>query len=604
MNIFNYIKTKIQILDVISEYTSLKRAGSYWKGQCPFHNEKTASFTVSPHKEIFYCFGCHAGGDVITFISKIENYSQIEAAKHLAKTYNIDLPEQLTKELATHTKEKERYFTLCEEVANWCHEELIRSPKAMEYLTNRGFTQHMINLYNLGYFPTGVVSIRALTNYISKNSFMQDDLLDAKIIGEGQKATYSPFEERIMFPIKDIIGRYCGFGGRIFKEGDPRPKYYNSHENLYFNKGALLFGFDIAKKSLNKCDHMFMVEGYTDCIAMTQYGFTNTIATLGTACTQEHLKILSRYVNYIYILYDGDNAGKNAIIRLTELCWQVNIELKVVILPENEDPASFLSKNGDLNNLISESKDIFFFFIDTICQGFLSKPLSEKLKLANDIIKIINTIQDPLKRDILMQKASKVMQIPIDSITKINNNNYNNNNNEIYNSNNTSQNNTGYYKKEEPILPNINNNWQNEDLKLEKKIFFAIINNIELTTEENVELLLEYLPNPIKEIFEKFINNIDNRKNHDFVSFFETLKKDDKQYLSKLLLEFEDNIEKKTFEQLFLQFQKKHWKNIVKKIKENLETARKESDENKVAEILEKFYQLKKKILRTDLITK
>ena len=153
-------------------------------------------------------------------------------------------------------------------------------------------------------------------------------------------------------------------------------------------------------------------------------------------------------------------------------------------------------------------------------------------------------------------------------------------------------------------MPNINNNWQNEDLKLEKKIFFAIINNIELTTDENSELLLEYLPSPIKEIFEKFKNDIDNGKNHDFVSFFETLKEDDKQYLSKLLLEFEDNIEKKTFEQLFLQFQKKHWKNIVKKIKENLETARKESDENKVAEILNKFYQLKKKILRTDLIIK
>ena len=420
MNIFNYIKTKIQILDVISEYTSLKRAGNYWKGQCPFHSEKTASFTVSPHKEIFYCFGCHAGGDVITFISKIENYSQIEAAKHLAKTYNIELPEQLTKELVTNTKEKERYFALCEEVANWCHEELLRSPKAIAYLKNRGFTQQMINLYNLGYFPTGLASIRALTNYINKYSFMQDDLLDAKIIGEGQKATYSPFEERIIFPIKDIIGRYCGFGGRIFKDGDTRPKYYNSHENIFFNKGALLFGFDIAKKSLNKCDHMFMVEGYTDCIAMSQHGFTNTIATLGTACTQEHLKILSRYVNYIYILYDGDNAGKNAIMRLTELCWQVNIELKVIVLPESEDPASFLNKNGDLNNLISESKDIFFFFIDTICHGFLSKTLSEKLKLANDIIKTINTIQDPLKRDILMQKASKVMQIPIDSITKNN----------------------------------------------------------------------------------------------------------------------------------------------------------------------------------------
>lgn len=589
MNIFSYIKTKIQILDVISEYTSLKKAGNYWKGQCPFHNEKTASFTVSPHKEIFYCFGCHAGGDVITFISKIENYSQIEAAKHLAKTYNIDLPVELTRELATQTKDKERYFALCEEVANWCHQELLRSPHAMKYLQNRGFDLEIIKIYNLGYFPAGLASIRALTLYANKNNFMQDDLLDAKIIAEGQKATYSPFEERIMFPIKDIIGRFCGFGGRIFKENDQRPKYYNSHENLYFNKGSLLFGFDIAKKSLNKSDHMFMVEGYTDCIAMSQYGFTNTIATLGTACTQEHLKILSRYINYIYVLYDGDNAGQNAIMRLTELCWQVSIELKVIVLPENEDPASFLGKKGDLNNLIGESKDIFAFFIDTVCKNFLSKTLSEKLKLANDITKIINTIPDPLKRDILLQKASKAMQIPIDSINTINmaNNNSSNTNN-----------NSSYARKEEQILPNISDKLAGEDHKLEKKIFFAIINNIEFITEENSEFLFEYLPDPIKDVFIKFKNRIDSGKTHDFVSFFETLEENDKQYLSRLLLEFEDNVEKKTFEQLFLQFQKKHWKNIVKKIKENLEIARKESDETKVEKILEKFCQLKKKMLR------
>lgn len=620
MNIFSYIKTKIQILDVISEYTSLKKAGNYWKGQCPFHNEKTASFTVSPHKEIYYCFGCHTSGDVITFISMIENCSQIEAAKHLAKIYQIDLPQELSKELPNQTKEKENYFTLCQLVADWCNQQLLKTPAAMQYVQKRGFTPRTINLYNIGYFPAGYTWIKALCLHLQKYSFMQGDLIEAKIIAEGKKATYSPFEDRIMFPIKDIIGRYCGFGGRIFKPDDQRPKYYNSHENPYFTKGSLLFGFDLAKKSLGNKDHLFMVEGYTDCIFMSQSGFSNTVATLGTACTQEHLKIISRYVNYLYVLYDGDQAGKNAIMRLTELCWQVNIELKVIILPENEDPASFLQKGGNLLELIDKAKDIFMFFIDSIGQNFLSKALSEKLKLANDVIEKIENIQDPLKRDILLQKASNVMQIPIDSVNK--------------------NKKTNFYPKNQKYLPNsgpsnINsttNNGQksefnqqitsrtgqknisgievktgvkltNDDLRLEKKIFFAIINNIELITEEHSEFLLEYLPSPVNEIFKKFkIDieniNIENGSGHNFVSFFETLKDNEKEYISKLLLEFDDKIDKKTFEQLFLQFQKKHWKNIVKKIMNNLEIAKKEADEQKMSLILDKFNQLKKKMLQ------
>lgn len=652
MNIFSYIKSKIQIMDVVSEYTSLKRAGNYWKGQCPFHNEKTASFTVSPHKEIFYCFGCHAGGDVIAFISKIENFSQIEAARHLAKTYNIELPDELTKEIAGQKHEKEKYFMLCEEVANWCHNQLMINEQALKYMQKRGFNKNIIESYNLGYFPPTYLSVRALINHLNKFSLMQSDLIEAKIIAEGKKATFSPFEDRIIFPIKDIIGRYCGFGGRIFKEFDQRPKYYNSHETPYFAKGSLLFGFDAAKKALSKCDHIFIVEGYTDCITMAQYGFKNTVATLGTACTQEHLKILSRYVNYVYVLYDGDNAGQNAIMRLTELCWQVSIELKVITLPETEDPASFLQNGGNLNELIDQARDIFMFFIENTCKDFLSKPLAEKLKLANEIIKTIEKIQDPIKRDILMQKASNIMQIPINSMLgntnsdfKYNNSNsYNKqnlyDNSGLYNKQNKYNNNSGQYNKQngyknynnsgsykqqnEYTRQNNYNNQSNdaqnfsnkdynnqtankyngvtqvknlkEDLKLEKKIFFAIINNKDFITDEVSELLLQYLPEPINGIFKDYLIN---GSGHNFVSFFETLKEENKNYISKLLLEFEETIDKKTFDQLFLQFQKKHWKNIVKKIQDNLEIAKKESDEKKLSEILDKFSQLKQKMLKS-----
>ena len=172
--------------------------------------------------------------------------------------------------------------------------------------------------------------------------------MTAGILSESKNALYSPFEDRIMFPITDNLGRFCGFGGRTFMPQDERPKYYNSKENNFFTKGSLIFGLNVAKRDIQHKEIVFVVEGYMDCIAMAQHGYTNTVATLGTACTLEHLKQLSRYASYVYVLYDGDAAGQSAILRLTELCWNVNMDLKVIRLPRQEDPASFLAKGKAL----------------------------------------------------------------------------------------------------------------------------------------------------------------------------------------------------------------------------------------------------------------
>jgi DNA primase len=195
----------------------------------------------------------------------------------------------------------------------------------------------------------------------------------------GKSAFFSPFEERIIFPICDHLGRYCGFGGRIFKEHDARAKYYNSKESAHFIKGSLLFGLEQAKKEMQKSGTVFLVEGYTDCITMAQYGYTNTLATLGTACTLEHLSALARYVQRVFVIFDGDKAGNDAIIRLTKLCWQVDMELYVICLPSGDDPASFLSKQNSLEPFIQQAQDIFLFFIKTLGEGFTNQPLANKL---------------------------------------------------------------------------------------------------------------------------------------------------------------------------------------------------------------------------------
>ena len=583
MNIFSYIKTKVSILELISEYTSLKKTGNYWKGNCPFHSEKTASFTVSPDKEIFYCFGCHTGGDAITFISKIEACTPLEAANHLADRYNIPIPSHLKGDSETATEDKSNYFTLCKMVADWCHEQLIKSPSVIKYLLDRGFNTQSINLYNIGYFPGGLRSIRMLTSYAANKNFLQQDLIEAKIVSEGQKVLYSPFENRIIFPIKDLIGQFCGFGGRIFKNSDTRAKYYNSHENIYFSKGSILFGFDLAKKNIKNSDHIFLVEGYTDCIAMAQHGFTNTVATLGTACTLDHLKILARYVDQIYVMYDGDNAGQKAIVRLTELCWQVNLELKVIALPENQDPASFLIQEGDLKILIKEAKDIFVFFIHTVGKGFLAKPLSQKLKMTQNIIKTIGNLQDPIKKDLLLQNASKTLGIPIESIKA--------------ESNKTQPQNTHRNK------PHSTDPTQTGPA-LEKKIFFAIINNVELLSKYDKGLSIEHFPKTINNILQKLKSAKTKQPSLNFVTFFDTLDENDRQYISKTVLEFDNEIEEKAFEQLLLQFQKKNWKYIVQSIKAKLSQAKKVSNEAEIANILQNFLEIKKRLLRKGLIVK
>jgi DNA primase len=591
MNLFSYIKSRLSILDVVNEYTKLKQAGAYWKASCPFHHEKTASFTVSPHKEIFYCFGCHTGGDLIAFISKVEHCSQWEAAQFLIERYQIEVPAEFTQTKQQDRGEKNRYFNLCEQLAVWCQDMLKKTPTAYRYVLDRGISQASIEHFNLGYFPGGPKAIRALTAFMGTNSILVDDLKEVHILADGNNALYSPFEERIMFPIKDHVGRLCGFGGRIFLPNDVRAKYYNSHENANFNKGSLLFGFDQAKKSIQQQDELFLVEGYTDCIAMVQYGHANTVATLGTACTGEHLKILSRYATKINVMYDGDNAGRQAILRLTTLCWHVNIELNVVPLPATEDPASFLLKGGKLNTLLPQSKDIFSFFIDTMGEGFTEKPLAKKLQAIEKLLTIVNNIPDTIKRDIILHKASQTLDIPLASLK-------------------TELDKLGKNTKESaqgeqtPIPTEPEALEQDSCIPLEKRIVRAILNNTSLLNEENEDYLIACLPEPLNAVLQKVR---DLREQHpttspDFSQLFERLDENEQHYVSKMLMEC-DSLEKADdFEHLLEHFQRRTWKTVVRVMRARLEKAEREQNTQEIENILNSFSKLKQKLLSKNLI--
>ncbi len=596
MSLFNYIKSNLSIVDIISEYVHLKQAGNYWKGPCPFHAEKDASFTVSPDKQIFYCFGCQASGDVIAFIAKTENLSQIEAVHHMIDRYKIAVPNDLLQKIGGSSqslKEKEIFFHICTSVATWAHQNFLRDHLASSYIAQRGLTQETVKRFNIGYFPSGVNNLNAFLKSMAKEGILAKDLLEHGIIMEGRAQFYSSFEERIIFPIRDNLGRHCGFGGRIFKTGDDRAKYYNSKESEGFIKGKILFGFDLAKKSMQEKEFAFLVEGYLDCITMVQYGYTNTVATLGTACTHEHLKMLARHIKTLYVLYDGDNAGQNAMLRLTELCWEVNLEMKVIQLPPKEDPASLLVGNGDLTSYTLNALDIFTFFIQTLSTNFLQKTLSEKVGLAEKITNIIARINDEFKQDILLQQASNVMQLPLQSLKALT----------LKQRHRHSQ-----QEARTPITPPptpTDEPPQEQDVSvLEEKIFSVIMNNIGKNKTPLIidHELLPYFSTRMQTLLKTYETVKQQGTDNLWNTFLDSLDEQTKSWVVRVSLKYDDTAGSESFEQLVSRFCKLNWKNIVKQIKEEIQAAREINDVERLNEILGTFLKLKQGIQSRGLI--
>jgi DNA primase len=597
MNLFSYIKSQISILEVVGQYVTLKKAGHYYKGVCPFHHEKTASFTVSPHKEIFYCFGCHTGGDAISFIEKAEKCSPLESAQHLIEHYQIDVPESLKeqkKDPCSHD-ERKKYYDLCQFAADWFHEKLIKSPAVLRYFQQRGIERDLIDLFSLGYFPGGLQSIKLFVHEAKKHNFLVDDLIKANLVTEGKSVLYSPYEERVIFPIKDHLGRPCGFGGRIYKKNDERAKYYNSRENPYFAKGSLLFGLDQAKKHIQEKESVILVEGYTDCLAMVKYEFPQTVATLGTACTLEHLQLLGRYTQMLYILYDGDQAGHNAMLRLTELCWQVDLELKIIELPTGDDPASFLNNRNNLQPLIDQAQDIFLFLLSSSAKNFFQKGMNEKVAIVRALLTKISGLTDPLKKEMLLQRAAKTFDIPFESLKSELNRSANKQKNEqksfpkdILEENKGPSSSPQELLKEIPIL--------------EKKLFSVIINNVHMLQPEDEEYLLSYLSQSLQALFKKLREIKGEASQLDFMLFFDAANEKEKLLMSKLVLECHEYEGPENFEYLFEQFQKKNWKTFITDTKIKLERAKQEGDQQAMHHILDNFQKLKKKLLRKGLI--
>ena len=594
MNLFQFVKQRVPILTVAQEYTTLKKAGMYWKGSCPLHSERTGSFTVSPHKEIFYCFGCHNGGDVISFVAQVEQCSPLQAAQLLIERHGLEVPASVSADLAQDKHEhdkKKRYFALCKLVAAWCSENLLANKIAREYLHERGISDAMTAQFDIGYFIGGRSMLKRILAHAGAQNFLAKDLIDAGILVEG-KILYSPFEERIIFPITDTLGRHCGFGGRVFRKNDERPKYYNSRENEQFIKGRLLFGLSQAKKAIQKQGRVFLVEGYTDCVAMAQHSHPNTVATLGTACTAEHLKLLSRYAESVCVLYDSDTAGQNAILRLAELCWQSGIDLQVVQLPAGYDPASFLKEHESLQNHIDQMLSPFQFFLHSISTDFTSKGLQERLKLTRRLLAAIAPIRETLARDILLQKAAQQLEIPLESLHA-----------ELRSIRQQASSPRSSLPAPGANTPRATASDALSGISgLEKRLFSVILNDTSLLTKNQEMFTVEYFCEPLRTVLQKLQRLQQDTTSVSFGTFFQQLTLNEQTWVSRLLVEHQQEDLAQAFEELLLQFHRNHWRAIVKGVRHKLATASAQDDDQAIREIAIAFEALKKKLYEKGLL--
>jgi len=404
-----------KIEEVISDFVTLKKRGANLLGLCPFHNEKTPSFTVSPSKGIYKCFGCGEGGNSVSFLMDKEHYSYPEALKYLARKYNIEIVEQaMTEEQVERASEKDSLYIISKFAKDFFTNELWESEEGktigLNYFKERGYSEEIIKKFELGYSPK---SKDALSKKSIKNQYSKESLLKSGLSIEiDKKALIDRFRERVIFPIHSFSGRILGFGGRALNP-NAKAKYQNSPESLIYNKSKILYGIFFAKNAISKNDNCFIVEGYTDVISLHQKGVENVVSASGTALSIDQIKLISRFTNNISILFDGDSAGIKASFRSVDLILKEGMNVKVIPFPENEDPDSFAKQNTseDLKTFLEKNAIDFITYKTKILNAESEEDPIKRVAIIKEIIRSIALIPDYLTRTEYCKVCSKLLDV-------------------------------------------------------------------------------------------------------------------------------------------------------------------------------------------------
>ena len=407
------IKAANDIVDIIGEYVTLKRAGPSYKGLCPFHKEKTPSFSVSPDKQIFHCFGCGVGGDVIKFLMQTENIDFYEAVEQLAERAKITLPEDNTNVNFANIKHKERLFEVNLEAAKYFRNNLYspNAKSAQEYINKRHLDNETVNKFGLG-FSFGIKN--DLFSHLSSLGFTPEEMVDSGLIIRNNNSFVDRFKNRLMFPIFDIKDRVIAFGGRVLD--DSLPKYMNSPETPIYNKGKNIYALNFARRA--KVNKLLMVEGYMDVISMHKAGIPNAIASLGTALTETQGRLMRKYTSEIILGYDADGAGQNAIMRGLDILTSLGCNVKVLKISDAKDPDEFINKFGPekMKKLMDNAITLVEFKLANLKKNIDMSTTDGKISYLNSVATILAKLDNSIERDFYINKIAAELGVGVESI--------------------------------------------------------------------------------------------------------------------------------------------------------------------------------------------
>ena len=404
------------IEDVVGQYVNLKRSGSNLFGLCPFHSEKTPSFSVTPDKGMFYCFGCHKGGGVINFEMEIEGLSYPDAVRALAKRAGLEVPDD--EQYQSRYRQQERLWALHKEAARFFHSQLYApvGANALQYAASRGMPKSILTKFGIGYAPD---SWTDLVDYLRSKDYTDQELRDSGLVTVSKKNgnLFDRFRDRLMFPIIDVRGNVIGFGGRIMNNADKdAAKYLNSPETLIFNKRKNLFALNLAKKS--KLGYLILVEGYMDAIALHQYGFDCAVASLGTALTEDGANLLSRYTDQVVLIYDGDEAGQNATQRAIPILERAGLQVKVLKMRDAKDPDEYLKKFGAdrFRILLEESANRVEYQLNAILRKYDLRDDEQKVQYLQESAELIGSLSSAVQREVYGGRVAEAAGISQDAM--------------------------------------------------------------------------------------------------------------------------------------------------------------------------------------------
>jgi len=418
MSVVDEVKQKLDIVEVVSQYVTLTKAGRNFKARCPFHEERTPSFFVFPERQSWHCFGaCGTGGDVFSFVMKQQGMEFSEALRLLAQQAGVTVPSHIERD--TRKDERERLHQVNEAAAKFFHEQLLHSPaatRARDYLSGRAFTADTVTAFQLGYSPD---SYESLKGHLQERGFSEKELVGSGLLVETDDGkTRDRFRNRLMFPIHDARGHTTGFGARALD--DSMPKYTNSPQTLVFDKSGTLYAIDLAAPAIRKQDRVIIVEGYMDTITAHQNGFNNVVASMGTAITERQVTTLKRLSKNLFLALDADTAGEEAMLRCVDYENILDAEIRAIVLPAGKDPDDVIREDPQKwHGLVEDAMPVIDYTINMKTTGLDLNNAGDKTRLANEIIPIIDKAKDTIRLDHYLGRLAKVTKIRYNDWEKI-----------------------------------------------------------------------------------------------------------------------------------------------------------------------------------------